>query len=98
MGSVQQPNSPNLAGSEDPINFVPAETFFATANNFSGPREVISARSTDSKDPKDPLRYAVELTFDDGTVGLIQYVMTTVWRIRYHPAVKSVAEYSDVNT
>jgi hypothetical protein len=94
MGSIL----PNVAGAEDPVNFTPAESFFSSANNFEGPQFVLSARTTTSTDPNHPLRYGVELNFEDGTICLIQFVMTTVWRIRYDPDVKSASEYSDVNT
>src|SRR5438034_2125011 len=87
-----------VSGSSDPVNFIPAESFFNQATNFKSPKSVSSATSSNSTDKSDPLRYAVELRFDDGTIALIQFVRPTVWRVRYDPTVTALSGYSDANT
>lgn len=90
------------AGSEDPVNFIPAESFFQPfqqpSQSIKVPKTIRSAKSSTSRDPSEPLRYAAQLELDDGTFVLVQFVMPTVWRIRYDPTITVENGYSDANT
>jgi len=89
----------NLSGVDDPVNFIPAETFFSNAAaSFKGPQKITSVNTSSSTDAKDPLRYALQLNFDDGTLALLQFVLPTIWRVRYDPQAKSVEDYPKCNT
>lgn len=82
----------------DPINFCTAEEYFKEIPNWGGPTKVVSASTTPPADIKDKAGWhGVNLTFDDGTVCVIQYVRPTLWRVRYDAAVRDSSEYSDLN-
>ena len=87
-----------MAGLADPMRFIKAEEFFAKTPNAKGPDTIISVQSSQFIDPKDPLRYAAFLTFDDGSTCLFQFVTPQLWRLRYDPSAKTPSDYSDANS
>ena len=87
-----------MAGLSDPMRFIKAEEFFAKSSNAKGPTSLISVQSSQSNDPKDPLRYAALLTFDQGSTCLFQFVMPQLWRLRFDPSAKAASDYSDANS
>jgi hypothetical protein len=87
----------------DPVNFIPADTFFQSVPEFLKPKQVISVISSSSTDKSDKLRYAAKVTLrgvsgDQDTICLVQFVTPQVWRVRYNPKFQDVAEYQDDNT
>ncbi|KZT58892.1 glycoside hydrolase family 31 protein [Calocera cornea HHB12733] len=85
---------PYVAGATDPLNFVPAEHFFARAAGYPhGPTTITNVHTSSSLKPEDPLRFAAGLEFDDGTVCLIHFASPQVWRIRYDPTFKTISDY-----
>ena len=87
-----------MAGLSDPMRFIKAEEFFAKTPTAHGPKSVISAQSSQTIDPKDHLRYAAFLTFDEGSTCLFQFVTPQLWRIRFDPSAKTPSDYSDANS
>lgn len=87
-----------MAGLSDPMRFIKAEEFFAKTPNAKGPDTLISVQSSQSIDPKDPLRYAAFLTFDEGSTCLFQFVTPQLWRLRFDPSAKTASDYSDANS
>lgn len=87
-----------MAGLSDPMRFIKAEEFFAKTLNTSGPDSLSSVQSSQSIDPKDPLRYAAFLAFDDGSTCLFQFVTPQLWRLRFDPSAKSPSDYFDANS
>ena len=88
----------NMAGLSDSMRFLKAEEFFAKTPNAKGPKSLTSAISTQSIDPKEPLRYAALLTFDQGSTCLFQFVTPQLWRLRFDPSAKNASDYSDANS
>lgn len=87
-----------MAGLSDPMRFIKAEEFFAKTPSAKGPVSLSSIQSSQSIDPKDPLRYAAFLAFDDGSTCLFQFVTPQVWRLRFDPSAKTPSDYSDDNS
>ena len=87
-----------MAGLSDSMRFLKAEEFFAKTPNAKGPKSLTSANSTQSIDPKEPLRYAALLTFDQGSTCLFQFVTPQLWRVRFDPSAKNASDYSDANS
>ena len=87
-----------MAGLNDPMRFIKAEEFFAKSSNTKQPKSLITAQSSQSINPKDPLRYAALLTFDEGSTCLFQFVTPQLWRVRFDPAAKAATDYSDANS
>ena len=87
-----------MAGLQDSMRFVRAEEFFSKISNAKGPKSVVDAQSSPSIDPKEPLRYAAFLTFDEGSTCLFQFVSPQLWRIRFDPAAKVASDYPDANS
>lgn len=87
-----------MAGLSDPMRFVKAEEFFTKLASANGPSTLVSAQTSMSNDPKDPLRYAAILTFNEGSTCLFQFVTPQMWRIRFDPSAKSASDYSDENS
>lgn len=90
-----------MSAPRDPLNFIPADVFFASVPEFQHPSRVISVASSDSV-TDDPLRYAacIQLQGIGGgpdTYCLIQFVTPQVWRIRYNPKFTNVKDYPDAN-
>lgn len=91
-----------MAAPRDPLNFIPADVFFASVHEFQQPNHVLSVTSSDSV-TDDPLRYAAHVRLQgigDGpeTHCLVQFVTPQVWRIRYNPKFTSVGDYPDANS
>ena len=87
-----------MAGLSDSMRFVKAEEFFAKTPNSKGPKSLISVQSSQSVDPKDPLRYAAFLTLDEGSTCLFQFLTPQLWRLRLDPSAKTASDYSDANS
>ena len=87
-----------MAGLQDTMRFIKAEEFFTKFPDAKGPKSLVSAQSSQSIDPKDPLRYAALLTFDQGSTCLFQFVTPQLWRIRFDPVAKAASDYSDANS
>ena len=92
------PSLDNMAGLSDSMRFLKAEEFFAKTPSAKGPKSLTSASSTQSIDPKEPLRYAALLTFDQGSTCLFQFVTPQLWRLRFDPSAKNASDYSDANS
>ncbi|EJU04376.1 alpha-1-4-glucan lyase [Dacryopinax primogenitus] len=88
-----------VAGVSDPLNFVPAEHFFTRAAQYPhGPSSITNVHTSSSLKSEDPLRFAAGLEFDDGTVAIIHFASPSVWRVRYDPTFKTIADYSMDNS
>lgn len=82
----------------DPLSFCKAEDYFGEATAWGGPSGVASVSQTPPQDVKEKDYWrAVNLTFDDGTICVVQYVRPTLWRVRYDPTVTDASQYGDVN-
>lgn len=82
----------------NPLNFCKAEEFFQELPKWTGPTQVTSVSEVPPADTESKENYhGVTLTFNDGTMAVVQFIRPTVWRVRYDPAVKNANEYSDLN-
>lgn len=89
----------------DALNFIPAEEYFAQSHTWGGPKSVIKVTTTPPADAKyKAYWHGANITFDDGSLCVVQYVRPTLFRIRYDPTRRGVRganaadEYTDVNT
>ncbi|KAH0610436.1 uncharacterized protein H6S33_011963 [Morchella sextelata] len=88
-----------MAGISDPLNFCKAEDYYSVALGWKGPQKVIGIDTTPPKGTKYPKNWhGVNLRFDDGTLGVVQFIRPCVWRVRYDPGFKTSDEYGDENT
>ncbi|KAF2151548.1 glycoside hydrolase family 31 protein [Myriangium duriaei CBS 260.36] len=90
---------------QDPLavpNFIRAEDFFKTVPSFQQPDQVKSVQGSDTTDPKDRLRYAVDITLQAAgrpdTHCFVQFVTPQIWRVRYNASFTNVDQYPDENT
>ncbi|KAH0607116.1 uncharacterized protein H6S33_003104 [Morchella sextelata] len=91
----------SVSSLDDPLNFIRAEDFFASAQRFTGPTKIKKVQiSSNPRRPTDPiiLERGIALLFDDRTICVIQFIRPTLWRVRYDPTVKSLNGYRDENT
>lgn len=88
-----------MAGFSDPLNFCKAEDYYSVALDWKGPQKIIGVDTTPPKSTKFPKNWhGVNLRFDDGTLGVVQFIRPCVWRVRYDPGFKTSDEYGDENT
>lgn len=82
----------------DPINFCTAEEYFQGIPNWTGPKQVNSISDTPPADTRvKDCWHGLNLSFDDDTLCVVQFIRPTLWRVRYDPAVKDKDGYSDLN-
>lgn len=88
-----------MAGLSDPLNFVKAENYFGTGAYWTGPTKITSINKTPPTTAVSPDHWrAVNITFDDGTIAVIQFVRPTLFRVRYDPAVTNANDYEDFSS
>lgn len=88
-----------MAGRSDPLNFVKAEEYFQASTGWGGPTKVVSINRTPPTTAASPDHWrAVNITFDDGTIAVIQYLRPTVFRVRYDPGVTNANDYEDYSS
>lgn len=88
-----------MAGLQDPLNFVTAEQYFQQGKAWGGPTKITSINTT----PPDTVKsvnhwHGVNVTFDDGTIAVIQFIRPTLFRVRYDPVVRNANDYEDFSS
>lgn len=88
-----------MAGLSDPLNYIKAEQYFQAGTGWSGPSTAVSIDKTPPTTVTSPEHWrAVNITFNDGTIAVLQFVRPTLFRLRYDPGVKQANDYEDYSS
>jgi len=88
-----------MSGLSDPLNFLTAETYFGAGAYWTGPTKIVGVNKTPPTTAEAPTHWrAVNIDFDDGTRGVVQFVRPTVFRVRYDPGVTNANDYEDYSS
>jgi hypothetical protein len=89
----------------DPFIFKPAENFFDEVDNVgSGTKQPSRVTYRDSDQllangqPNPACSHGRVFRFDDDSLLLLQFLRPKVWRVRFDPANKSGADFTDYNS
>ena len=88
-----------MAGLQDPLNFVTAEQFFHQGKSWGGPSSIASINRIAPDTVKSVKHWrGVNVTFDDHTIAVIQFIRPTLFRVRYDPVVRDANDYEDFSS
>jgi len=88
-----------MAGVQDPLNYLKAEQYFEQGKSWTGPSKVVSTSRTPPTSATSPEHWrGVNLTLDDGTIAVVQFIRPTLFRVRYDPSVRNANDYEDYSS